>query len=59
MNSLAIEHNAKTLIKFSFPSIVSLLCMSCYEMVDGVFVANFVDADALAAINIVLSLIHI
>lgn len=53
MNSLTIEHNAKTLIKFSFPSIISLLCMSCYEMVDGVFVANFVDADALAAINIV------
>lgn len=53
MNSLTIEHNAKTLIKFSLPSIISLLCMSCYEMVDGVFVANFVDADALAAINIV------
>ena len=53
MNSLTIEHNAKTLIKFSFPSIISLLCMSCYEMVDGVFVANFVNADALAAINIV------
>lgn len=53
MNSLTIEHNAKSLIKFSFPSIISLLCVSCYEMVDGVFVANFVNADAMAAINIV------
>ncbi len=52
-NSLTIEHSAATLIKFSLPSIISMLCMSCYEMVDGVFVANFVSADALAAINIV------
>lgn len=59
MNSLTIEHNAVSLIKFSFPSIISLLCMSCYEMVDGVFVANMVSADAMAAINIVYPLISL
>lgn len=53
MNSLTIEHNAASLIKFSFPSIISLFCMSCYEMVDGVFVSNLVHPDALGAINIV------
>lgn len=59
MNSLTIEHNAASLIKFSFPSIISLLCMSCYEMVDGVFVANLVSADAMAAINIVYPMISL
>lgn len=57
MNHLTIEHTAGSLIKFAFPSIISLLCMSCYEMVDGVFVSNFVNADALAAINIVYPMI--
>lgn len=58
-NRLTIEHNAVSLIKFSLPSIVSMLCMSCYEMVDAVFVANLVDADALAAINIVYPPINV
>lgn len=53
MNHLTIEHNTTSLIKFAFPSVISLLCMSCYEMVDGIFVANLVNADALAALNIV------
>lgn len=53
MNHLTIEHNTTSLIRFAFPSVISLLCMSCYEMVDGIFVANLVNADALAALNIV------
>lgn len=59
MNSLTIEHNTASLLRFSFPSIISLFCMSCYEMVDGVFVANFVGADAMASINIVYPFISL
>lgn len=42
--------------KFILPSILVMLCISIYTVVDGIFVARFVGSNALAAINIVLPL---
>ncbi|MEG0326177.1 MAG: MATE family efflux transporter [Cellulosilyticaceae bacterium] len=41
-------------LKFVSPSIISMVFLSLYTIIDGIFVSNFVGSDALAAINIVL-----
>jgi putative MATE family efflux protein len=46
--------SAAKFYKFVTPSIIMLLFISLYSIVDGIFVANFVGSDALAAINIIL-----
>lgn len=58
-NKLAKEFTIKELIKFSLPSIVMMLCMSAYTIVDGIFVARFVGTDALSALNIVYPLVGV
>ncbi len=42
----------KSVIKFTIPTILAMLFMALYTMVDGAFVANFIGANALSAINI-------
>jgi len=58
-NGLTRQHNAKSLLVFAFPTIVMMVFMSLYTMVDGIFVANFVSSDALAGLNIVIPLLSI
>lgn len=41
-----------TMLRFTLPSIVMMLFSSIYVIVDGLFVANFVGSNALAAVNI-------
>ncbi|MDM8129322.1 MATE family efflux transporter, partial [Paraclostridium benzoelyticum] len=52
-NSLAKSFKFSSLIKFTIPSIVMLVFISLYTIVDGVFVSRFVNTDALSAVNIV------
>lgn len=53
-NGLTQRHTAKSLLVFAMPTIVMTVFMSLYTMVDGIFVANFVSADALAGLNLVI-----
>lgn len=53
-NSLTMQHNAGSLLRFAMPTIIMNVFMSLYTMVDGIFVANFVSADALAGLNLVI-----
>jgi len=53
-NGLVQKHNAKSLLFFAMPTIVMTVFMSLYTMVDGIFVANFVSAEALAGLNLVI-----
>ena len=53
-NRLTMKHNARSLLKFAMPTIIMTVFMSLYTMVDGIFVANFVSADALAGLNLVI-----
>lgn len=39
-------------IRFALPTIISMVCISSYTLVDGAFVANLIGTDALASINI-------
>ena len=58
-NPLAKNFNTVALIKFAFPSMVMMLFMGLYTRVDTVFVARFVDTNALSSINIVCPVINI
>lgn len=42
------------LLRFVFPSIVMMIFTSIYNVVDGLFVSNFVGKTALASINLIL-----
>ncbi len=59
MNILAKDFNAKSLMNYVFPTILMMIFMSTYTIVDGLFVANLVGEDALSAINIVMPVINI
>ena len=55
---LAKSFNALSLIKFALPSMVMMLFMGLYTIADTVFVARFVDTNALSSINIVCPVIN-
>ncbi len=59
VNPLAVDFNALSLIRFAFPSMVMMLFMGLYTIVDTVFVSRFVGTDALSSINIVCPVINI
>ncbi len=44
----------KNVFKFTLPSIAMMIFLSLYIMVDGIFVANLINADALSGINIIM-----
>ena len=44
---------AKKMIKIVLPSILMMILMSLYSIVDGIFVSRYVGSLALSAINIV------
>lgn len=58
-NPLANNFDAVSIIQFAFPSIVMMLFMGLYTIVDTIFVARFVDINALSSINIVCPVINI
>ena len=58
-NPLAKEFHALSLIRFAFPSMVMMVFMGLYTIIDTIFVARFVDTNALSSINIVCPVINI
>lgn len=50
--SIAKRFNIGELLMFAFPSIIMMMFMSLYTIVDGFFVSRFVGTDALSAVNI-------
>lgn len=58
-NILAQEFTPKSTIKFAIPTTIMMVFLAAYPIADGVFVANFVSENALAAINIATPLIGI
>lgn len=58
-NSLSESFTFPSLIKFTIPSIVMLVFISLYTIVDGVFVSRFINTDALSAVNIVYPFINV
>lgn len=58
-NILDQTWSAGSLLRFAFPTIVMMIFMGLYTIVDTIFVAQFVNTDALSAINIVCPVINI
>lgn len=58
-NSLGTEKITTLFFRYAIPSIMGLLLMSIYTIIDGIFVGNFVGPSALASINITLPGVHI
>ena len=58
-NSIAQKFNVFTLLKFAFPTMVMMVFMSLYTIVDGIFVSRFVGSNALSAVNIVYPVISL
>lgn len=46
-------------LKFVSPAIISMVFISLYTIIDGVFVSKLVGSDALASINIILPIINL
>lgn len=59
--NLRLEHKITFpwLIAFALPTILSSIFSSLYSTVDGIFVARWVDTDALSAINITMPMIFL
>lgn len=58
-NLLAKEFNFIGLLKFAFPSMIMMVIMGLYTVVDTIFASNIVNTDALSAINIVCPVINV
>ncbi len=58
-NPLAQEFTLLSLLRFALPSIVMMLFMGLYTIVDTIFVSRLVNTNALSAINIVCPVINI
>lgn len=52
-NKLSQNFNSISLFKFTAPTTIMLVFISLYQMVDAVFVSNFVGENALSALNII------
>lgn len=58
-NPLAQKFTAVSLLKFAFPTMITMLFMGLYTIGDTIFVSRFVNTDALSAINMVTPVINI
>lgn len=52
-NALARAFTLASLLRFAFPTMLMMVFNGLYTIVDVIFVARFVNADALSSINIV------
>lgn len=59
LNPLSQDFTIKSLLKFAFPTILMMIFMGLYTVVDTIFVARFVDTNALSALNIICPIINL
>lgn len=58
-NPLAAVQGTFSLVRFAFPSMITMAFLGLYTLVDVIFVARFVSTDALSAINIVCPVVNL
>lgn len=58
-NSISQDFKLYSLLKFALPSMVMMVFMSLYTIIDGIFVSRFVGSEALSAINIVFPVLNV
>lgn len=57
--SISREFHFGSLLRFALPTIVMMIFMSLYTIVDGFFVSNYLGTTALSSINIVWPLLNV
>ena len=58
-NPLAQNFTIASLLKFAFPTILMMVVIGFYTIVDTIFVARFADTNALSALNIICPVINL
>lgn len=58
-NQLEREITIPSILKFTLPSMIMMIMMSLYTVVDGTFVSRLVGTDAFSAVNIVYPLMSV
>ena len=58
-NVLSTHFDIKSLLSYACPTVLMMVFMSTYTIVDGIFVANLVGENALAAVNLVVPLFNV
>ncbi|MCR2033475.1 MATE family efflux transporter [Anaerofustis stercorihominis] len=58
-NILSRDFDLSSLLKFAFPTIIMMIFMGLYTIIDTIFVSRFVNTNALSSINIVCPIINI
>ena len=58
-NSITKDFNFVSLLRFALPTMVMMVFMSLYTIVDGVFISRLLGSDALSATNIVYPAVNI
>lgn len=58
-SALDREYGFWSLFRFALPTIIMMIFMSLYTIVDGIFVSRFVGSSALSAVNIVYPLVSV
>lgn len=58
-NSIAKEFKFFSLIQFAFPTMIMMMFMSLYTIVDGIFISRLLGTDALSGANIVYPVISL
>ena len=58
-NSIAKDFRFFSLLHFAFPTMIMMVFMSLYTIIDGIFVSRLVGTDALSAINIVYPVLNL
>lgn len=57
--SIGQKFSPFSLLKFAFPSMVMMVFMSCYTIIDGIFISRFLGDNALSSVNIVFPIVNI
>lgn len=58
-NPLSKNFTMRSLLQFAFPTILMMIFMGLYTIVDTIIISRFVNTDALSALNIVTPIINI
>ena len=57
--SIGQKFNIVSLLRFALPSIIMMIFMSLYTIVDGIFISRYVGSSALSAANIVYPVVNV
>lgn len=57
--SISNKFTTASLLRFALPSIIMMMFMSCYVIVDGIFISRYIGSNALSSLNIVYPMVNI